>query len=47
MALGGVIALVLAPASGRRSRAMLRDKLSQGKEQAADLGKTAGENRFE
>jgi gas vesicle protein len=43
MLAGGLIALVLAPASGRRSRALLRDKLSQGKQHAAEMGRAAGE----
>lgn len=43
MMVGAVIALLIAPASGRRSRALLRDKLSQGKHRAEEMGRAAGE----
>lgn len=38
---GVVIGIMLAPASGRRNRALLRDKVSKGAHMAGDLGEAA------
>ena len=40
---GAVLALLLAPNSGRRNRALLKDKAAKGGHKAADLGASAAE----